>query len=71
DVLGDAPSVHAAYRFIVKLREHSAALAGCLDRVLAGLPEAIPDLGANLAIDRVGPARIRERVPGPAQRQAP
>ncbi|MDQ3155104.1 MAG: transposase [Actinomycetota bacterium] len=51
DALGVAPSVHAAYRFTVKLREHGAALADCLDRVLAGLREAVPDLGANLAID--------------------
>jgi len=51
DALGVAPSIHAAYRFTIKLREHSAALADCLDRVLAGLHEAIPDLGANLALD--------------------
>jgi Transposase DDE domain len=51
DALGVAPSIHAAYRFTVKLRGHSAALADCLDHVLAGLREAIPDLGANLAID--------------------
>ncbi len=50
-VLGDAPSIHAAYRFTIKLREHSATLADCLDRVLTGLCEAIPDLGANVAID--------------------
>jgi Transposase DDE domain len=49
--LGDAPSIHAAYRFTVKLREHGSALADCLERVLAGLREVIPDLGANLAID--------------------
>ena len=49
--LGDAPSVHAAYRFTTKLREHSATLADCLDRLLAGLHEAIPDLGTDLAID--------------------
>jgi hypothetical protein len=49
--IGDAPSVHAAYRFTVKLREHSAALADCLDRLLVGLHEAIPDLGTNLALD--------------------
>ncbi len=36
---------------MVKLREHSAALADCLDRVLAELYEAIPGLGTNLAID--------------------
>jgi hypothetical protein len=51
EALGAAPSIHAAYRFTVKLREHSAALADCLDRVLTGLREAIPDLGANMAID--------------------
>ena len=51
DALGGAPSVHAAYRFTVKLREHSTALADCLDRLFAGLREAVPDLGANLAID--------------------
>ena len=44
DALGVAPSVHAAYRFTIKLREHSATLADCLDRLLAGLHEAIPDL---------------------------
>ncbi len=36
DALGAAPSIHAAYRFTVKLRTHSAALADCLDRVLPG-----------------------------------
>lgn len=51
DALGGAPSIHAAYRFTVKLREHSATLADCLDRVLAGLREAIPGFGTNLAID--------------------
>ncbi|MGH3793868.1 MAG: transposase [Pseudonocardiaceae bacterium] len=51
DALGDAPSIHAAYRFTVKLRAHSAALADCLDRLVAGLRETIPDLGANVAID--------------------
>jgi hypothetical protein len=51
DALGVAPSIHAAYRFTVKLREHSAALVDCLDHVLAGLREALPGLGANVAID--------------------
>lgn len=51
DALGDAPSVHAAYRFTVKLREHRSVLETCLDRVLAGLREAISGLGANVAID--------------------
>ncbi len=51
DVLGGTPSIHAAYRFTVKLREHSAALADCLDRVLAGLREAMPEIGCTVAID--------------------
>lgn len=51
DVLGVAPSIDATYRFTRKLREHSGVLAACLDRVLAGLREAIPGLGENLAID--------------------
>ena len=51
EALGATPSVHAAYRFTAKLRQHGAALADCLDRVLAGLHEAIPDLATNLAID--------------------
>ncbi|MGH3856383.1 MAG: transposase [Pseudonocardiaceae bacterium] len=51
DVLGDAPSIDAVYRFTVKLRKHSSVLEACLDRVLAELREAIPDLGANVAID--------------------
>jgi IS5 family transposase len=51
DVLGATPSVYAAYRFTTKLREHSAVLAGCLDRVLAGLRESMPNLGQTVAID--------------------
>jgi hypothetical protein len=51
DALGDAPSVHAAYRFAAKLREHGSLLEACLDRVLAGLRERMPDLGVDLAID--------------------
>jgi hypothetical protein len=51
DALDAAPRIHAAYRFTVKLREHGATLADCLDRVLTGLREAIPDLGTNLTID--------------------
>jgi hypothetical protein len=51
DALGAAPSVHAAYRFTVKLREHSAALADCLDRVLTGLRDTMPGIGQTVAID--------------------
>lgn len=50
-VLGAAPSVFAAYRFTVKLRERDAALADCLNRVLAGLREAMPEIGRTVAID--------------------
>src|SRR5919205_2412008 len=51
DALGAAPSVFALYRFTVKLREHSDALADCLDRVAAALREENPDYGHDLAID--------------------
>ena len=64
-VLGATPSVHAAYRFTVKLREHSAALADCLNRVLAGLRETMPTLGRTIAIDG-STCRLRQR---PAVRQ--
>lgn len=45
------PSEWACYRFARKLREHSAALAGCLDRVVASLHERFPAMGENVAID--------------------
>src|SRR5215207_7272453 len=51
DAIGGAPSVHACYRFTVKLREHGDALAGCLDRVLAALRDANPEIGRTVAID--------------------
>src|SRR5438270_2148620 len=51
DALGAAPSVYALYRFTVKLREHSDALADCLDRIAAGLREELPEYGHDLAID--------------------
>ncbi len=47
----DAPSEWACYRFTRKLRANSEALAGCLDRVLAGLLERNPEMGQNVAID--------------------
>ena len=49
--LGCVPSVYACYRFTAKLREHSAALAECLDRVTAALRTANPGMGENVAID--------------------
>ncbi|MFL6139928.1 MAG: transposase [Frankiaceae bacterium] len=50
-ILGDTPSVHAAYRFAAKLREHGDLLTACLDRVLAGLREQLPSMGETVAID--------------------
>jgi len=51
DALGAVPSQWACYRFAAKLREHSAALAACLDRVSAGLHELLPGLGEHVALD--------------------
>ena len=50
-VIGCAPSEWACYRFARTLRQHSDKLAACLDRVLAGVAEQLPDLGQNIAID--------------------
>ena len=50
-VIGCAPSQWACYRFAKTLREHSDALASCLDRVLAAVSERLPDMGENVAID--------------------
>ncbi len=49
--LGGSPSLWACYRFTVKLRQHSGALADCLDRVAASLQAAFPGLGEDVAID--------------------
>jgi hypothetical protein len=49
--LGGCPSVWACYRFTVKLREHSSALADCLDRVMDALQATLPGLGGDVAID--------------------
>jgi hypothetical protein len=51
DALGGSPSVWACYRFTVKLRKHSEALADCLDRVATSLQAALPGLGEDVAID--------------------
>ncbi len=50
-VIGAAPSQWACYRFAVKLREHSDALADCLDALLASLHDRLPELGRDVAID--------------------
>jgi hypothetical protein len=48
---GETPSEWACYRFARKLREHSEALARCLDRVTAGLRAKLPHLGEHVALD--------------------
>jgi len=50
-VVGCAPSEWACYRFARKLREHSEALADCLDRVIASLHERLPEMGRDIVID--------------------
>jgi transposase len=50
-VLGDVPSVYAAYRFSTKLRVHSELLRGCIGRVLERLRSQHPGLGEHIAID--------------------
>lgn len=51
EALGGCPSLSACYRFTVKLREHSEALADCLDRVTASLRIERPEYGRNIASD--------------------
>jgi hypothetical protein len=51
DVLGDAPSCWACYRFTVKLRENQPALAECLDAILTSLLAETPEMGEDIAID--------------------
>jgi hypothetical protein len=49
--IGGAPSEWACYRFTVKLRQHHAALANCLDRVTASLRTELPEYGQDVATD--------------------
>src|SRR5260370_15684530 len=51
EAIGGAPSQWAGYRFAAKLREQGGALAGCIDRVLATLHAAKPEMGKTVAID--------------------
>ena len=51
DVLDGTPSDWACYRFMSKLREHSAVLADCVDRLAESLHEELPSYGADVAID--------------------
>ena len=49
--IGGAPSQWACYRFATKLREHDGVLASCIDRILAKLLDARPEMGKTVAID--------------------
>lgn len=51
EVIGGSPSVHAAYRFTVKLRDNGESLNACIAAVLASLRERLPELGQTVAID--------------------
>jgi transposase len=51
EAIGGSPSHWACYRFAAKLREHDDMLTGCIDRVLATLKEALPEMGETVAID--------------------
>jgi hypothetical protein len=48
---GKPPSVYAAYRFAEKLRKHGAMVERCIDGVVEGLREKLPNYGHDLAID--------------------
>src|SRR5687768_16743105 len=47
--LGGCPSLSACYRFTVKLRNHSDALADCLDRIATSLRAELPAYGRDVA----------------------
>lgn len=47
----DVPSVHACYRFAVKLRAHGEVINSCIGRILESLRVANPLIGTNVAID--------------------
>lgn len=48
---GDPPSQWAAYRFAEKLRTNGEMVERCIDSVVAGLKEKLPNYGRDLAID--------------------
>jgi len=51
EAVGGTPSHWACYRFAAKLREHNGMLTACIDRVLATLHAAYPQMGQTVAID--------------------
>jgi DDE family transposase/transposase-like protein DUF772 len=48
---GNPPSQWAAYRWAAKLRENGEMIDRCIDAVVAGLREKLPNYGTDLAID--------------------
>jgi hypothetical protein len=48
---GEPPSLHAAYRFAEKLRQRREMVERCIDGVVAGLRDKLPDYGKDLALD--------------------
>ncbi len=48
---GNPPSVYAAYRFAEKMRANGDMLERCIDSVVAGLKDKLPNYGTDLAID--------------------
>jgi hypothetical protein len=51
EAIGGAPSHWACYRFAAKLREHNDMLTSCMERMLATLHAANPQMGQTVAID--------------------
>lgn len=51
DTLGATPSIDAAYRFTAKLKANGEPLDQCIQGVLAGLKDRMPEFGIDLAID--------------------
>jgi hypothetical protein len=51
DAIGGTPSEWSCYRFMTKLREHSAALAECVDRIAESLRRELPSYGRDVAIE--------------------
>ena len=49
--MGGTPSEWARFRFITKLREHSAAFAECVDRIAESLRREVAGYGVDVAID--------------------
>ena len=48
---GEPPSVWSVYRFQAKLRDHAEMVERCIDSVVAGLKETLPNYGRDLAVD--------------------